>query len=594
MNLNGALCDSMGLGKTLQAVLGVSLAHMDCVDRKSIAKSLVVCPSSIVGHWINEIERYFPGNSIFRVLAFVGNSQQRSFLLEEKLRSCNLIVTSYEILRSEIGSLSKVDWTYCILDEGHLLRNPKTATARASRKLRARHRLILTGTPIQNSVNEIWATFDFLMPNFLGSYLQFSKEFSKPIIKGQNLDATAANIAVGMEKLKSLHQQVLPFIMRREKEQVLTELPPKIITRIPCPMSSIQENLYHRFCSNRQGKQSMLTLHELLDSRNPKFANSPNSSNPEVLKSLLYLRLLCTHPWLVRANKLSKDTKVRQDLYKLEVSGKLVALKGLLRDAGMNVQDLNAADNDSSLLYCDEREELGSDINDHERVLEPDSYGSSNSECRQTSLNLSESRCLIFCQFTHSLDIVEELLIKRHMPSIKYLRLDGKVPTLKRSSVVDRFNEDDSIKLMLLTTKIGGLGLNLTGADTVIFLEHDWNPFSDLQAMDRAHRIGQKRTVHVYQLVTMNSIEEKTMVLHERKLAMSKAIVNTENSSMHSMGTDRLLDIFQFRTESSTTDTKTSRPTSEFEDTLDTWVERYQDEYESLSLQGFLSGFDTK
>jgi TATA-binding protein-associated factor len=122
---------------------------------------------------------------------------------------------------------------------------------------------------------------------------------------------------------------------------------------------------------------------------------------------------------------------------------------------------------------------------------------------------------LIFGQFTQSLDIVEELLIKRHLPSVKYLRLDGKVPVSKRAAVVDMFNQDDSFKLMLLTTKIGGLGLNLTGADTVIFLEHDWNPHSDLQAMDRAHRIGQKRTVHVYQLVTMNSIEEKLMSMQE-------------------------------------------------------------------------------
>jgi hypothetical protein len=586
INLNGALCDSMGLGKTLQAILGVSLAHMDCADCETEAKSLVVCPSSIVGHWVNEIERYFPRNSIFRALAFVGNSQQRSVLLKNKLATCNLVVTSYEILRSEIRSLSKVDWTYCILDEGHLLRNPKTATARASRRLRARHKLILTGTPIQNSVNEIWATFDFLMPNFLGSSSQFSKEFSKPIIKGQNLDARAADIAIGMEKLKLLHQQVLPFILRREKEQVLKELPPKIITRIPCPMSSLQEDLYQRFCSNLQGKRSIATLDEIVD--------SSSAFNPEVLKSLLYLRLLCTHPSLVRANKESKDVPAQDNLYNLEASGKLIALKELLRDAGMNVQDLTAADNDSSLLYCDREEEQGSDIDDHEKVLEPDCYGSSKNENRQHLSNLYESRCLIFAQFTHSLDVVEELLIKRHMPSVKYLRLDGKVPVSKRSAVVDRFNQDDSFKIMLLTTKVGGLGLNLTGADTVIFLEHDWNPHSDLQAMDRAHRIGQKRTVHVYQLVTMNSIEEKTMLIQERKLAMSKAIVNTDNSSMYSMGTDRLLDIFQFRTESSTSSSKTRRSASEFDNTLDSLVDRYQDEYQSLSLNDFLAGFESK
>jgi len=577
INLNGALCDSMGLGKTLQALLGVSLAHMDYADSEMEAKSLVICPSSIVGHWVNEVERYFPRHSIFRAFAFIGNNQQRNLMLKNKLESCNLVVTSYEVLRSEVRALSKIDWTYCVLDEGHLLRNPKTATARASRQLRARHKLILTGTPIQNSVNEIWATFDFLMPNFLGSSSQFSKQFSKPIMKGQNLDAGAADIAIGMEKLKLLHQQVLPFILRREKEQVLKELPPKIITRIPCPMSSLQEDLYERFCSNQQGQRSLSTLNEMINRK------EASTFNPEVLKALLYLRLLCTHPWLVRAKDKSNGIQTQDNLYNLEVSGKLVALRELLRDAGLNVQNLTAADNDTSLLYCDKEDD---NIDDHEKVLEPDSYNSSDN--RQHLSNSSDSRrCLIFAQFTHSLDIVEELLIKRYMPSVKYLRLDGKVPISKRSAMVDRFNDDESFKLMLLTTKVGGLGLNLTGADTVIFLEHDWNPHSDLQAMDRAHRIGQKRTVHVYQLVTMNSIEEKTMLLQERKLAMSKAIVNTDNSSMYSMGTDRLLDIFQTRTESSTSGA------SDFEDTLDALVDRYQDEYQSLSLNDFLAGLES-
>ena len=337
----------------------------------------------------------------------------------------------------------------------------------------------------------------------------------------------------------------------------------------------------------------MSALNEMISTNGQEFTRNSPAFNPEVLKSLLYLRLLCTHPWLVRAKKESKGMQAQDNIYSLEVSGKLVALRELLRDAGMNVQNLTAADNDSSLLYCDREEEQGSDIDDHEKVLEPDNYGSSNSELRQHLLNSYESRCLIFCQFTHSLDVVEELLIKRHMPSVKYLRLDGKVPVSKRSAVVDTFNQDNSFKLMLLTTKIGGLGLNLTGADTVIFLEHDWNPHSDLQAMDRAHRIGQKRTVHVYQLVTKNSIEEKTMLLQERKLAMSKAIVNTENSSMYSMGTERLLDIFQFRTESLTSSTTKFLP-SNFEDTLDTLIDRYQEEYQSLSLNDFLSGFESK
>ncbi|VEU43545.1 unnamed protein product [Pseudo-nitzschia multistriata] len=282
---------------------------------------------------------------------------------------------------------------------------------------------------------------------------------------------------------------------------------------------------------------------------------------------------------------------MQESLYDLQSSGKLIALKELLRDAGFAFRELTAADNDMSLIYCGRDEDQMSDTDDHEKILMPDCQDSSGDELRQHQLNRQESRCLIFAQFTQSLDIVEELLIKRYMPSMKYLRLDGKVPVPQRTIVVDKFNRDESFKLLLLTTKIGGLGLNITGADTVIFLEHDWNPHSDLQAMDRAHRIGQKRTVHVYQLVTMNSIEEKTMMLQERKLAMSNAIINTNNSSMYSMGTDCLLDIFQFRSESASS-AKSSHTDFDIDNTIDTLVERYQDEYKSLSLRDFLAGFE--
>ena len=216
-----------------------------------------------------------------------------------------------------------------------------------------------------------------------------------------------------------------------------------------------------------------------------------------------------------------------------------------------------------------------------------------------------------------SLDIVE-VLLHHHFPGVSYLRLDGKVPVSKRSDIVDSFNESDHVRILLLTTRIGGLGLNLTGrwlpvacrlqlvtrrvwysqfccfhlsgADTVIFLEHDWNPHADLQAMDRAHRIGQEKTVNVYKLVTKDSIEEKVMLLHETKLSMSNAIVNAENSTMYSMGTDQLLDIFKFRSDMS--DHKTNDSIAE--NLLDSLVERYEGEYESLNLVEFIHGFKSQ
>jgi TATA-binding protein-associated factor len=233
---------------------------------------------------MREIERFFPGR-VFQALALSGTASQREALWNERLTSSNIVVTNYSVLRSDIDTLATKVWRYCILDEGHLLKNPKTgkcasrvrvtirshrlicilfaftsATARASRRIRANHKLILTGTPVQNNVNEVWATFDFLMPNYLGSSTTFGKEFARPISKSQVPGASADEIASGMDKLKILHQQVLPFILRREKEQVLKELPPKIITVIPCDMSDVQRQLYSDFCAGPQVQRSLDTL----------------------------------------------------------------------------------------------------------------------------------------------------------------------------------------------------------------------------------------------------------------------------------------------------------------------------------------------
>mmetsp|Transcript_5561 Transcript_5561/g.9677 ORF Transcript_5561/g.9677 Transcript_5561/m.9677 type:complete len:182 (+) Transcript_5561:1-546(+) len=175
------------------------------------------------------------------------------------------------------------------------------------------------------------------------------------------------------------------------------------------------------------------------------------------------------------------------------------------------------------------------------------------------------------------------------MPSLRYLRMDGRVPPEKRPELARKFNDDPSIKVMLLTTRVGGLGLNLTGASIVVFLEHDFNPHADLQAMDRVHRIGQSKTVNVYRIITSETIEEKIMALQNTKVQMSKAIVTSENSSLYSMGTDRLLDIFTFRSDESNGPKKRQVPSPEVD--LEAIDEIYQSEYLSLTVQEFVKQF---
>jgi TATA-binding protein-associated factor len=428
---------------------------------------------------------------------------------------------------------------------------------------------------VQSNVNEVWATFDFLMPNFLGTEASFSKEFAKPIIKSQAPDASANDIDLGLDSLKILHQQVLPFILRREKMQVMKELPPKTITDVPCQLSKEQLAIYERILKVSGTKDAL----EIVENEIREEGDSPTNAKlgSEVLQSLLQLRLTCTHPLLYSAFASSNNSSLLKSdshsLTRLDCSGKLVALNDLLRHSyGLVESDMAAADNDDT----------GFLLPDDDSCEALDMGNVATKQYDETEQR-STSKCLIFAQFTQSLDIVEQYLFEPHMPSLQYLRLDGGVPTNRRQLIVDQFNSDDNIKVLLLTTKVGGLGLNLTGADTVILLEPDWNPFIDIQAQDRAHRIGQTKAVNIYRLITFNTIEEKMMELQRRKKAVSDAVVNSENSTMYSMGTEKLLDIFTFRG-------ATSKGESADDDNLLSYLDEDTNEYASLSVDAFLGG----
>lgn len=206
-------------------------------------------------------------------------------------------------------------------------------------------------------------------------------------------------------------------------------------------------------------------------------------------------------------------------LAEIEHGAKLLALKQLLLDCGIGQQQQQQTRNSSVIVNL-------------------------TAESTQEQQLVSQHRALIFCQLKAMLDIVEEDLLRAHLPTVTYLRLDGSVPAAQRHSVVARFNADPSIDVLLLTTQVGGLGLNLTGADTVIFVEHDWNPMKDLQAMDRAHRIGQKKVVNVYRLITRSTVEEKIMGLQKFKLLTANTIISTENASLETMATDQVINMF--------------------------------------------------
>ena len=343
---------------------------------------------------------------------------------------------------------------------------------------------------------------------------------------------------------------------------------------LKCNMSEAQANIYQAFSGSAEMKKSVLALQEALERQDC----GGSAVGSEVLRSLFFLRLLCTHPSLVATKETENGEGIPPSVGD---SGKLLALLDLLRQIGIQEDVPSGADNDTSLLYCDEETE--EDYDKATSIVDCSRFAPIvRGHWKEADQN--SSKCLIFAQFVQSLDVVEEALMKRIMPSVKYLRLDGGVSPSERIAIAERFNSDPEITILLLTTRVGSLGLNLTGASTVIFLEHDWNPFVDLQAMDRAHRIGQTRTVNVFRLVMHETVAERILDLQRKKTAINQAVVNSENSSLYSLGTDRLLDIFKIEKKNDC-----NTPKGSYTYDLDSLLERYGADYaSSLSVSEFV------
>jgi TATA-binding protein-associated factor len=396
-----------------------------------------------------------------------------------------------------------------------VIRSAKTKTTKAVKMIRANHRLLLSGTPIQNNVLELWSLFDFLMPGFLGTERSFHERFGKPIIASRDGKLSSKEQEAAALALEALHKQVLPFLLRRLKEDVLDDLPPKIIQDIECDLSDIQKQLYDDF-SKAQNEEE---VEAFAGSAALSAVKEASEDKQHVFKSLQYMRKLVNHPSLVLTDENPRHAAIKEKLSRsggslsdIAHSPKLQALRQLLLDCGIGGSGSVA--------------------------------GGEGPAGAMAESAVSQHRVLIFCQLKQMLDIIQKDLFAALMPSVSFMRLDGSVSAEKRHSIVQTFNADPSIDILLLTTQVGGLGLTLTGADTVIFVEHDWNPMKDLQAMDRAHRLGQKKVVNVYRLITKNTLEAKIMGLQRFKLNIANSVVNQQNAGMESMDTDQILDLF--------------------------------------------------
>ena len=444
-HLNGILADEMGLGKTIQTI---SLLAYLMEHKGQNGPFLVVVPLSTLTNWSMEFEKWAPS---IAVVEYRGALSQRK-TSQHIIRSAkfNVVLTTYEYVIKDKAFLSKPRWLHMIIDEGHRMKNSHSKLAiTLSQHYHARYRLILTGTPLQNSLPELWALLNFILPKIFNSSRTFDEWFNAPFAN------TGERIELNEEEtlliIRRLHKVLRPFLLRRLKRDVEAELPEKIERIIKCPMSALQQRLY-----------AMITQKNLSTSAGGIIRRFNNV--------IMQLRKICNHPFLFE-----------------EVE-----------------QQLNPHRTNNDLLY-----RVAGKFELLQRIL--------------PKLHATGHRLLVFFQMTQVITIMEDFL---GMLGFKYLRLDGSTKAEERTDLLAKFNAPNSPYFaFLLSTRAGGLGLNLQTADTVIIFDSDWNPHQDLQAQDRAHRIGQTKEVRIFRLITSNSIEEYILERAQFKLNLDGKVI---------------------------------------------------------------------
>lgn len=449
IKLGGILADEMGLGKTLQAIaliLSYVEGHKD--DKKA---SIVVAPTSLIYNWENEIQKFAPK---LKTVVVHGNQKERRCSIEA-LEDIDVLITSYGIISKDIDEYKNVEFMYCFIDEAQQIKNSKTLASKSVKQINAEARFALTGTPIENSLIELWSIFDFVMPGYLLSSRRFMEHYQIPITNYCDKDA-----------LESLNNIIKPFILRRLKSEVLYELPPKIEQKLIVEMTEEQKEAY------------IACLTYAKKSINKEIAERGyNASHIHILSALTRLRQVCCDPSIILPEFLGE-------------SGKLLALDSIIE------------------------ENVG---NNH--------------------------RILIFSQFVSALKIIRSRLVRNN---IEYLYLDGTTKSQDRIKLVDEFNAGKG-SVFLVSLKAGGFGLNLTGADIVIHFDPWWNPAVEDQATDRAHRIGQTKTVEVIKIIARGTIEEKIINLHDKKRDIMKSIISDkdkENNFISKLSQTEIEELF--------------------------------------------------
>ncbi|GMM46784.1 DNA translocase [Pichia kluyveri] len=473
--LSGILADEMGLGKTLQTIsfLGY-LRYYEKID----GPFLVIVPKSTLDNWRREFAKW---TKDVNVVVLQGDKDERNNIINNILLKANfdVCITSFEMIIREKSRLSKFRWQYMVIDEAHRIKNEQSSLSQIIRLFYSKNRLLITGTPLQNNLHELWALLNFLLPDVFGDNEIFNEWFEREN-KGNDEENGNGNENddKGKEAVDKLRKILSPFLLRRIKSDVEKSLLPKIETNVYIGMTAMQLKWYRNL------------LQKDIEAVNGQVGKREGKTR--LLNIVMQLRKCCNHPYLFDGAE--PGPPYTNDEHLVFNSAKMIVLDKLLK-----------------------------------------------------KLKNEGSRVLIFSQMSRLLDILEDYCYLR---DYEYCRIDGSTNHEERISAIDDYNKEGSDKfLFLLTTRAGGLGINLTTADVVILFDSDWNPQADLQAMDRAHRIGQKKQVKVYRFITENAIEEKVLERAAQKLRLDQLVIqqgrNDEKKENQSNNKDDLLNMIQ-------------------------------------------------
>ncbi|XP_050422479.1 lymphoid-specific helicase-like isoform X2 [Adelges cooleyi] len=517
--LNGILADDMGLGKTIQTIA----FYCFLIEMGIKGPFLVIAPLSTIPNWLSEFVKFSPE---LPTVLYHGTEDKRKdarplIKKTQKVNNMNcfpVIITTYDVMRTDVNFLATIDWKYITVDEGHKLKNFNAQVSKAMRKFSCANKLILTGTPIQNDMSELWSLLNLLMPKLFNKLEDFNSWFVIEDFFSDN--HKIANMAKKNEILDIIQKVIKPFILRREKKETDLNLPPKKEIVVYAPITEKQQELY---MATLQKHMEVLLNKEKEDSN---IIEGPRPKRKCVESIIEYTDMLA-----IKTDPKEEEVPIREVALSIVMQNPVMQLKKIANHPYLVHMPLIKG---TEQILVDENIVK---VSGKFQVL----------DAMLTKLKLLGHKVLLFSTMTQLLDVIEEFMIYR---SHKYTRLDGTMQIEGRVEAMRIFNTDPEYFIMLISTRAGGLGLNLTSADTVIIFDSDWNPQVDLQAQDRCHRMGQEKPVVVYRLCCKNTIDEKILTRATAKRKLEKIVIgsgtfNNRSSKLSLTSIEELLTLLE-------------------------------------------------